>query len=1231
MVNLVINPLLVQRAIPKDVPRSIHHCASTAHPPTSPTPHTPSSTPLAKPSTTTTSSTIPPTTSTIPSSSPAHSLPIINVVDTAYTFHSTPTVSTITTPQSHPIVGSRLESTCSVNHVPIPVLFDTGSPTSLISSTLVSQHKWPTYPVKPLRWKGALPGSTSLSTHAVTCSLLPPDTEKPITFSAYVSHDLVDQLIVGNPILSRHPMLLTSPSTIHASTPTVTAIDTLTEANSTLIDLYPNDIEEVFVLTSTATQSSSSFSLLPASFQQEFASTVSDTLPPHSGETTYTHEIQLKEGGKPPRLPPYRMTPKLERECQILIKDLLKKGFITDSKSPVSSPVLLVKKKDGTYRMVIDYRQLNKITVKDPFPLPRIDDLMAKVGDCSVFSTLDLHSGYHQIPLSPDAQPLTAFSTPFGHYEYKVMPFGLCNAPATFSRYMSRLLSDLPNVFVYLDDILIASPDKESHLQHLRSVLTRLKNEGLICKRKKCFFLQESVEFLGHTLNKNGFSVQQDKVTAVQKLPMPSSIKACQSFMGMVNYYRNFIPKCSEIAKPLFEFISKKCSWGAEQETAVAILKEKLCNAPTLVPFVSGKKYRLTTDASYTAIGSVLERLNDDGTLFGVIGYFSKSLNTTQQNYPIGDIELLAIIESLHHFRYYLHGHRFILRTDHISLLSYRNKSEPSKRIARWLDTLAEYDFDLEYIKGSNNVVADTLSRPLEHGATEIFPLSQLSQINPATWLNDWKTDPWSAAVLTSLGAITSTLVAAGDKSLFNKYMKRLKFSKHALERYTFDDGVLKYEERICVPQLQRSNLLHIYHDSLLHGGHFGESTTINKLLPIYYWPSMTNDIRKFVKTCLQCQLMKNYRRQTNGPLQPLPVPEGRWLDISVDFLTGLPPTKTGNDMIMVVCDRFSKRAHMIATKKTATSTDIIRLWYRFIFCYHGFPRTIVSDRDIRFTSGGYKELTERLGIKLLMSSSNHPQTDGQTESTNKTIGRLLRSYCSTDYDCWDIFLPHIEYVYNSTYQRSIKAAPFEVDLGYIPNEPLLGTHNELDARRSAPVDMVKHLKAITLRTQDFLKSQQEAMEAQVNPSRNMDTFSVGELVLLHRDAYFTGGRYLKIQPIYLGPFTVVKVAGNTCELDLPSSFKKHRVINIEHLKKFHNDKARYPKELPNTSAERIQRAPEIISVVGYDIQDHIYYCKMQDVNPELVCCYTPSEFNTLPENRRNSLLQNFKQLEGQD
>lgn len=223
---------------------------------------------------------------------------------------------------------------------------------------------------------------------------------------------------------------------------------------------------------------------------------------------------------------------------------------------------------------------------------------------------------------------------------------------------------------------------------------------------------------------------------------MSSTVKSCQSFMGLINYFRSFIPDCSKIAKPLFEFINGKCSWSNEHIAAVNTLKDKLCNAPTLVPLVPGQKYRLTTDASYVAIGSVLERLNDDCKLYGVIGYFSKSVNNTQRNYPPGDIELLAIIESLENFRYYLHGHHFVLRTDHISLLSYRNKSEPTGRIARQLQKLAEYDFEIEHIKGKLNVVADALSRSKEVGAIHVFLLSQLSTVNPIDWSSDWKKDP---------------------------------------------------------------------------------------------------------------------------------------------------------------------------------------------------------------------------------------------------------------------------------------------------------------------------------------------------------------------------------------------------------------------------------------------------------------------------------------------------------
>lgn len=219
--------------------------------------------------------------------------------------------------------------------------------------------------------------------------------------------------------------------------------------------------------------------------------------------------------------------------------------------------------------------------------------------------------------------------------------------------------------------------------------------------------------------------------------------------------------------------------------------------------------------------------------------------------------------------------------------------------------------------------------------------------------------------------------------------------------------------------------LLQVYHDSLLNGGHFGETITINELVPLYYWPSMSTTIKKFVQHCFQFQLMKRYEPANNSLLESLPIAAGRWLDISIDFVTGLPPTKRGFDMILVVVDRFSKRAHFIATNKKCTTAHTVQLLYRYIFCYHGFPRTTVLDRGIRFVTSAYRELTEHLGIKLLMSCSNHPETDGRT--ANKTLGRLLRSFCFSDSDQWDRFLPHIEYVYNSTPQTSTGNAPFEI------------------------------------------------------------------------------------------------------------------------------------------------------------------------------------------------------------
>ena len=250
----------------------------------------------------------------------------------------------------------------------------------------------------------------------------------------------------------------------------------------------------------------------------------------------------------------------------------------------------------------------------------------------------------------------------------------------------------------------------------------------------------------------------------------------------------------------------------------------------------------------------------------------------------------------------------------------------------------------------------------------------------------------------------------------------------------------------------------------------------------------MATTIKKFITTCRQCQVMKGYRPKTPGLVQPLDVPSGRWRDLSIDFVTGLPKTDSNSDMIMVVVDRFSKRAHFVTTSKTIDSQGVLSLLFRYIFGYHGLPSTIVSDRDIRFTSSAYAELTKQLGIKLLLSSSNHPETDGQTESVNKTLGRLLRTYCSQDHNIWDNFLPLLEFVHNSTYQAGIGSTPFEVDIGYIPNEPLLDTDNVLSARNFSQVQLTKHLKAITLRTKEFLSQRKEVME---QSRKQTDTDSV--------------------------------------------------------------------------------------------------------------------------------------------
>ncbi|CCF58747.1 hypothetical protein KAFR_0F01500 [Kazachstania africana CBS 2517] len=773
-----------------------------------------------------------------------------------------------------------------------------------------------------------------------------------------------------------------------------------------------------------------------------------------------THSIEIKPDTRLPQLQPYRVIPKMERELNDIIDDLLEKGFISLSRSSCSSPVVMVEKKDGTYRLCVDYRALNKATISDPFPLPRIDSPLSRVGNAKIFTTLELHSCYHQIPMHEPDKFKTAFVTPNGKYEYNVMPFGLVNAPSTFARYMADLFRDLKFVAVYLDDILIISETAEEHWQHLDMVLGRLEQDGLIAKKKKCHFATTEVEFLGYNIGVNKIAPLVHKCDAIAKFPVPSTVKEAQRFLGMINYYR----RCSQMSKPIQDFITQKVVWSSHQDTAFNRLKETLTSPTILVPFQPNASYKLTTDASKDGVGAVLEEVS--GTSIVSVGYFSKSLPGAQKNYPAGELELLGITEALRHFRYLLHGTHFTLRTDHISLLSLQNTKEPAQRVQRWLDELSEYEFTLEYLANPRNVVVDAISRAV-YTAT---PNTLTTKIDPSKWIDDYRSDPLCAGALLFLGEIGSTDMTKENSSAFHKYQKKVRLSQQFRKHFSVTAGILYYDTRLAVPLLHSPDIIFYYHNHNFYGGHFGTNPTVAKIIPLYYWPHLTQNVKTYIRSCLQCQLAKSHRPKTQGLLQPLPIPEGRWMDISLDFASGFSLSYSQNGIILIVVDRFSKRAHFIPTKKPLDSAGVINLLFRHIFAYHGFPRTITSDRDIRMTSFLYRELTDRLGIKLTMSSANHPQTDGQSERTIQTLNRLLRTYTARDHGNWDKYLPQIEFVYNSTPTRTLGKSPFEIDLGYQPNEPILRTDNEINARNFNDVDMTKHLKAISIQTKEVLE-----------------------------------------------------------------------------------------------------------------------------------------------------------------
>lgn len=969
---------------------------------------------------------------------------------------------------------------------------------------------------------------------------------------------------------------------------------------------------------------------------REFKDIVTDETPSQlPPKRNMTHRILLVEPHKSNYRRQYKLSYEEKKELNKQVEELLKQGFIKPSASPFNSPVLFVKKKDGTLRMCIDYRLLNNNTIKDKFPLPRIDELTTCFGGAAVFSKLDLMSGYFQVRVDEKDMEKTAFSTDHGHYEWVVMPFGLTNAPSTFQRMMNQVLQPYINKFVqvYLDDIIIYSKSIKEHFQHLRKVLLLLRQNQLIAKKKKCSFYFKSLQFLGHIISEEGIRTDPFKIEKIKIWPTPKTIKEAQSFLGLSGYYRRFIKDYSRIAGPIMNFINKKDDWEAKQDEAFEQLKKCLINAPILIHPIwdEGYQFVVHTDACGSALGYVLEQLDPQGKLRGVVAYGSKKLIGSQLNYSIYDREFLAVVEALKTWRYYLLNRHFILKTDHHSLVFLKNQNLiDSTRVARWLDYLSQYDFSVEYIKGASNSVADALSRyPYATSANYIsLAFNEIrSQLDPN---EDLKQE-----------IIKSYKKDEEFEEIYSILKNELPVPKEInnfIKHFSFKDDLLYYSTvknvagaRIVIPN--DSNIIHTLiknaHE-IPAAGHFGFLKTYERLNKIFYWPHMLKSVQRFCQRCLICQQSKPETTGKKGLFSPLPIPEGRWTDITLDFVTGIPESKKGYNMILVVIDRFTKMAHFIPTVKTLTAEGCARLMVDNCFKYHGIPKRMVSDKDIRFVNKFWDTIHKLFGTSVLFSTTNHPETDGQTERTNRILNQLLRIYTQNDIYAWDEWLSVAEFAYNSAYQVSIGTSPFELCLGYLPDSPaFINTGIDYNRYSNRAEEFADRMKLIMQQVKDNLVLAQHHQEVHHNQHRSTEVFEKGDLVLVHKDAYGINPQYYKIQPVYFGPYKVVKkVSDNAYEIDLPRTNRRDRVLNIRWLRKFLQATSKFPRVPPRTMAETRARLTEIIGIAGINRDKQSLDVYWRDCDP----CHSSEVpftlFDQLPQSIQDTLWQNAKIIE---
>jgi transposase InsO family protein len=872
------------------------------------------------------------------------------------------------------------------------------------------------------------------------------------------------------------------------------------------------------------------------------------------------HQIVLTDpNAQPVKRMPYRMSPLELRELRRQLDEQLAAGIIRPSSSPWSLPVLFVKKKDGSLRLCVDYRALNRLTKADATGLPRIEDNLDRLQGARTFAVIDMKSGYQQVPMSADSVELTAFGTRYGQFEYLSMPFGLRNAPATYQRMMNAVLGELVDsvCVVYLDDILVYARDDDELRGRVRMVFERLSRYGLVANAKKCRFGLEEVEYCGHLVSAAGVRPDPRKIQTVKEWPVPRNLTELQAFLGLCNYYRRFVAGYSRIALSLTRLTRKGVafSMGEEETKAFIHLKQALASAPICIAPDWSATMHVWPDASAEAVGGVLTQ--DLGNGHQPIAYTSKKLSDAERKYPAHERETLAILHCLRQWRCYVHGQETVVHTDHQPLTWMRGIKDPKPRVWAWLQEIEQYGASLTYHPGRMQPGDGPSRRPglLEpdvaiededpHGI--LGDEANLYALTPSA---DW---PSHMAQYICTGTVPSG-VGERIQVVLQQQRRNFEVKANKLLRKVVHDAhthLVPYVE----PQ-DRADVLDRYHRAL---GHLSAQSLVDAMRIRAWWPTMEADAQRHVRQCVTCQLNEQRVHASHPPTHPIPpapLPFQRW---GVDIVQDLPLTANGNAQLFTAID-YATRWVVAKAYPRRDAATAARFLFEEVMCVYGAPLEIITDRANIFTNETMQEYLRMQETRHLPSTPYHPRTNGAVERMHRTLGDILTKLCAGCTDRWDVYVPQALLALRTRTHSVTGHSPFFL---------LYGVHPRMLGEETHPLEFDEadwaDRAAWTARELDdlgvargaaFIRSQRQAelmkRRSEADPRVQRSAYNIGEYVKRrHHDKR-------KFEYKWEGPFIIVEVRENDVYLLMrPDGTRIDTPINGVDLAPYRSDETR--------------------------------------------------------------------------